>query len=94
MSPQGFKQHSLFVKPWSSLVEGDEGLNLPNCKTNLVIDHDALSLHIVLYFHKHNSLPLGQIQAFISRKLPHPRLIIILISPITDLFLFLYFTYI
>ena len=28
------------------------------------------TVSIVLYFHKHNSLPLGQIQAFISPKLP------------------------
>ena len=30
--------------PWSSLVEGDEGLHLPNCQTNLVIALHTLSL--------------------------------------------------
>ena len=30
--------------PWSSLVEGGEGLYLPNCQTNLVIALYALSL--------------------------------------------------
>ena len=29
---------------WSSLVELSEGSYLPNCQTNLVIAHDALSL--------------------------------------------------
>ena len=29
---------------WSSLVEGDEELYLPNCQTNLVIALHALSL--------------------------------------------------
>ena len=28
---------------WSSLVEGDESLYLPNCQSNLVIAFDALS---------------------------------------------------
>ena len=44
---------------WSSLVEGDEGTNYfgycPWCTD-----------YIVLYFHKHNSLPLGQIRACTS----------------------------
>ena len=30
--------------PWSSLVEGDEGLYMPNCQTNLVIAIHAPSL--------------------------------------------------
>ena len=29
---------------WSSLVEGDEGLNLSNCQSNLVITLHAMSL--------------------------------------------------
>ena len=30
--------------PWGSLVQGGEGLYLPNCQTNLVIDLYTLSL--------------------------------------------------
>ena len=35
-------------KPWSSLVEGGEGLYLPNCQTNLVFALHAPSL---LFWH-------------------------------------------
>ena len=37
------RQMSLFIHPWSSLVEG-EGLYLTNCQTNLVIVLYTLSL--------------------------------------------------
>ena len=45
---------------WSSLVEGEVGSHLPNREANLVI------VSIVLKFHKHNILTLGQIQALVS----------------------------
>ena len=46
--------------PWSSLVEGDEGLYLSNCQSNFVIVL-RWTVSIVLYFYKHNSS--GQIRA-------------------------------
>ena len=56
---------------WSSLVEGGKGTYLPNGQTYLVIALFTLSLlFIVLQVHEQNSLTLGQIQVFISRKLP------------------------
>ena len=55
---------------WSSLVDGGEGLCLPNCQTNLVIALQVYTVSIVLLVHKLNSLPLEQIRAFILRKLP------------------------
>ena len=54
-----------YTDPWSSLVDGGEGSYLPNYQTTLVIALDALSL-LFFYFHKLNSLPLGQIRAFPS----------------------------
>ena len=43
-------QHTALVAgPWSSLVEGGEGLYLPNCQTNLVIALDALSLLFCIF---------------------------------------------
>ena len=39
---------------------------LVHCQSNLTIVLYALSLHFVLAYHEHNSLPLGQIRAFIS----------------------------
>ena len=54
-----------YTDPWSSLVDGGEGSYLPNYQTTLVIALDALSL-LFFYFHKLNSLPLGQIRAFTS----------------------------
>ena len=50
---------------WSSLVEGDEWLLQPNCQTNFIYC-PSLSVSIILAFHKHNSLPLGPLWAFIS----------------------------
>ena len=37
------------LQTWSSLVEGDEGLYLPNCESDLVIPLDALSLLFCIY---------------------------------------------
>ena len=41
---QGFEKAVCCDKSWSSLVEGGEGLYLPNCQTTLVIALDALFL--------------------------------------------------
>ena len=41
---QSWSPYFLIKLPWSSLVEGDEGSNLPNCQTNLVIALHAVSL--------------------------------------------------
>ena len=35
-------------------------LHVPNCQTNLVIDHHIYTVSIVLAFHKLKSLPLGR----------------------------------
>ena len=37
------------VRAWSSLVEGGEGLYLPNCQTTLVIALDALFLLFCIF---------------------------------------------
>ena len=39
------------------------------------------TVSIVSLVHKHNSLPLWQIQAFISRKLPRSLLCLLLVTP-------------
>ena len=44
MSSTCFVQSQTGPPPWSSLVEGEEGLYLPNCQTNLVIALCALPL--------------------------------------------------
>ena len=46
------------TKAWISLVEGGEGLYLPNCQSNLIIALHALTL-LVFYLHNHNSLPFS-----------------------------------
>ena len=45
--PLDHHQGSLTHYPWSSLVEGGEGLYQPNCQTTLVIALDALLLLFV-----------------------------------------------
>ena len=39
----------LYPSPWSSLVVGGEGSDLPNCQTTLVIALDALSLLFCIF---------------------------------------------
>ena len=53
------------IKPWSSLVEGDEGSYLTNCQSNLVIALHALSL-LLYNFINTTAYCFGPIRAFIS----------------------------
>ena len=43
------KKTSTIIYAWSSLVEGGEGLYLPNCQMTLVIALDALSLLFCIF---------------------------------------------
>ena len=74
---RSFVNSSVIAQSWSSLVEGVEGLYLPNCRSSLIegvegpIVKQIALVMLSLYkgqVHKHNSLPLGQIRAFISLK--------------------------
>ena len=55
-----------FPLPWTSYVEGVEGLHRPNCQTNFVIVPHELSVSFWT-FYKHNSLLLGPIWVLVDR---------------------------
>ena len=59
LSPQPSMLSNVRDKAWGSLVEGDEGSDLPNCQTNLFVVYRELSLLFWHFLNATASLPLG-----------------------------------